>query len=132
MVLWWVQLFVAAFALGLAYWLGGLRRATPALEPKAFGLPEARAALGFVRTGGEARAVKAVVVGVLGYQDKVVEDAEVETGRLLQIEAKNVGKIENHREEIQELEESIKNLESENEGLVAERHDLGSLKFLFS
>ena len=103
----WILVLVLTAVVG-SYFIG--KNKPRPVEPKRFGLGEAEAARQFVTEPGQARAVKGVVVGVLGYEDMLA--AEVATTRNM-LQVRNDG----HREDIGSHEDEIATLNAAITGL---------------
>lgn len=126
----WIMIFIAAV---VAYVIGLQRRPKPAKpEPKTFGLEEARAACGFIQTPEQAKAVKAVVVGVLGYEDTVVEEANIAAYGLKEVKGSNIGRIGSYKDDIRALEARIVDVHAANDGIDAETVALVALRSMFA
>lgn len=126
----WLLVILAAVA---AYVVGFVTRpASPKPEPNTFGLEEAQAARGFIQTPEQAKAVKAVVIGVLNYEDSVAEEAEEEAEELLQAKGSNERRITGFTDDIATLRDKIASLQRTNMSIDAERSDLAALKQLFA
>lgn len=126
---WIVMVLLAA---GVAYVVGLMRRPEPVSESRTFGLEEARAARSFIQTPEQAKAVKAVVVGVLGYEDTVAEEAEDEAEELLQSKGSNERRSGVFQDDITALRAKIAALEAANVSIDTHRADLAALKDLFA
>ncbi|MDO8522880.1 MAG: hypothetical protein Q7S12_01160 [bacterium] len=93
-------------------------------QPKRFGLAEAEAAMRFTGDNPEtAKAVKGVVVGVLGFQDGVADDVSARVTEDDEASAKRGEDVSNAQAEIAALEAQIADLqEADEEGLARTKH----------
>ncbi len=129
----WVLVTLAAV---MAYLIGyGRRPAAPAPkapEAKVFGLKEARAAREFVTDPTHAKTVKAVVVGVLGYQDAVGKQVDGEVNGLEAAKTVNIVRQASYEGDILTLRANIADLISSNKGFDANIVYLNDLKDMFA
>ncbi len=103
------QLLVIAVVAVVMFFIGSaMRRPAPEPEPKRFGLEEARRARALIKTPDQAKSVKAVVVGVLGYEDTVGEDAEDAADALERAKGSNERHIAGYLDDIVALNAKIR------------------------
>ena len=127
------QVLVIAVVAAIMFFVGlSMRRAVPEPESKTFGLEEARRARALIKTPEQAEAVKAVVVGVLNYEDTVAEEAEDAADELERAKGSNIHRISTHEDEIEALEVRIAALHASNDGIDSHTADLAALRSMFA
>lgn len=125
----WILVVLAAV---VAYLAGSRRRPTLAPESKVFGLKEAQAARSYVTDPTHAKTVKAVVVGVLGYQDAVANQVAGEVHGLERAKASNLARSSDYEKEIAALRAKILSLSGANQQVDASIADLQVLGNMFA
>lgn len=129
----WILMLLLLVLVGFAGWTVGVsKRPSVQAEARTFGLEEARSARLFIQTPEQAKAVKAVVVGVLNFEDTVAEEAEDAADELLQEQGLNERRIDGCLEDIVELNAKIASLQAVNLKIGTERSDLEKLSRLFA
>ena len=129
MWMWMLLILVCVVAFVVGYW--SQSKPEPKPEPKTFGLEEARAARKFIQTSEQAKAVKAVVLGVLGYEDTVAEEVDIEAYELKEAKDANINRIISFKDKIRDLEAYIADIRAANDGIDAETANLAMLRAMF-
>src|SRR3989338_6349668 len=80
-------------------------------ESKRFGLAEAEAAMRFVSTPDHVRPVLGVVVGILGYENRVADDVMAEASGIDGANTERQARADAHNESTAELKAKIAHLE---------------------
>ena len=117
-----LSLVVVALAGAVGWALVDYLRGTPE-EPKRFGLEQAKAADEYVTDDSQRRAVKGVLLGVLGYENQVAEDVDQETAALAENGDCRNTQVENYQKTIADLQEEIEDLKEQIAARLADNEE---------
>lgn len=105
---------------------------SPRPTAQRFGLVEAERAMAWITSADQAKAVFGVVVGVLGFEDKVAADIEQVKSDLAVDRARSEGQIASRRESIARMSTEIGELQGSVEATNARSTQLDGVGAIFS
>lgn len=101
-------------------------------EPRRFGLVEAEAAMQYAKDPGQVAAIRAVVVGVLGYKNAVAADIQAANAELDTTVGESEATISAHNDRIAALRLEIERLEGTVTGSNGRKTELATIADLFT